>query len=171
MTKKIMNINFVFFAFFYKFNLSFFENNIQNLSGIFSCPEFVWFKFIMSGICPDLFVQNLSRIFYVWNLSRFICPEFVQNSSCPEFIQYLSGICPDLSVQNLTRIFILDKYWTNLDKFWTKSNFEYWICVKKLVNFQTISGHAKIFLDIFWTFSMTFSGHLFFIGMGLSVYY
>ena len=68
MTKKVMNVSFVLFTFFYKFNLSFFGNNIQNLSGIFSCPEFVW----------------------------FICPEFIPNFSCSEFVLNSSGICPDL---------------------------------------------------------------------------
>src|SRR5438270_605562 len=28
----------------------------------------------------------------------------------------------------------------------------------------SFSGYAQIYLDIFWTFSMTFSGHSFFIG-------
>src|SRR5271170_1127099 len=89
MTKKVMNVSFVLFTFFYKFNLSFFENNIQNLSGIFSCPEFVWFKFFMSGICPGLSVQNCPEFScpeFVWNLSQFICPEIVQNFYTGQFL-------------------------------------------------------------------------------------
>ena len=57
MTKKVMNVSFVLFAFFYKINLSFFGSNIQNLSGIFSCPEFVQFKLSEFLLCPE-FVQN-----------------------------------------------------------------------------------------------------------------
>ena len=67
--------------------------HIQNLSGSnLSCPEFIQVdlsricpEFFMSGICSDLSVQNLSRIFHVQNLSR-MCPEIVQI--------YLSRICP-----------------------------------------------------------------------------
>ena len=132
---------------------------------------------IISRICPEFFMSRicLVQIYHVRNLSRFICPEIVQNFSCPEFVQiYLSRICPEFScpefVQNLFRFIypeIVQNFYTGqiLDKFWTKSNFEYWICVRRLDNFWTISGHTKIFLNNFWTFSMTFSGHLFFIGL------
>src|SRR5579862_1242098 len=83
MTKKVMNVSFVLFTFFYKFNFFFFGNNIQ----------------------------NLSRIFYVRNLSRFVYPEFVQNFSCPEFVRNLSRfICPEF-VQNFYTGQILDNFW------------------------------------------------------------
>src|SRR5579871_1431237 len=150
MTEKVMNVSFVLFTFFYKFNFFFFGNNIQ----------------------------NLSRIFYVRNLSRFVYPEFVQNFSCPEFVQvclsricpefFMSGICLEFVLIYLSRICPEFLYWTNtgqfLDNFWMKPNSKYCICVKKMDNFQTISGHAKYIPDNFWTFLMTFSGHLVFIG-------
>ena len=70
-----MNVSLVLFAFFYKINLSFFGSSVQNLSRIFSCPEFVQFK-----------------------LSEFLlCPEFVQ--------VYLSGICPKFYTGQILDIF------------------------------------------------------------------
>src|SRR5579862_1983874 len=83
MTEKVMNVSFVLFTFFYKFNFFFFGNNIQ----------------------------NLSRIFYVRNLSRFVYPEFVQNFSCPEFVWNLSRfICPEFLYWTNTGQF-LDNFW------------------------------------------------------------
>ena len=73
-----------------------------NMSRIFPCL----LEIFMSRICPVLFVQDLSRIFYVWNMSSFICPEFVQNF-------FMSRICPVLFVWNLSRIF----YVWNLSSF------------------------------------------------------
>ena len=126
-----MNVSFVLFTFFYKFNFFFFGNNIQ----------------------------NLSRIFYVRNLSRFVYPEFVQNFSCPEFVWNLSWfICPEF-VQNFYTGQILDNFWT----------ISGWSPILNIVSVSkkwTISGHAKYIPDNFWTFLMTFSGHLVFIGLG-----
>ena len=120
MTEKVMNVSFVLFTFFYKFNFFFFGNNIQ----------------------------NLSRIFYVRNLSRFFYPEFVQNFSCPEFVWDLSWfICPEF-VQNFYTGQILDNFWTisgwspilnivSVSKKWTNSR-----RFPDMQNiFRTISGH------------------------------
>ena len=120
MTEKVMNVSFVLFTFFYKFNFFFFGNNIQ----------------------------NLSRIFYVRNLSRFVYPEFVQNFSCPEFVQNLSWfICPEF-VQNFYTGQILDNFWTisgwspilnivSVSKKWTNSR--RFLDMQNI--FWTISGH------------------------------
>ena len=64
---------------------------VRNLSGIFSCLEYV--QFYLSRICPEFFhVQNMSGKNF-WNFS---CPEFVQ-FICPDFVQIfcMSGICPE----------------------------------------------------------------------------
>jgi len=78
---------------------------VRNLSGIFSCLEYV--QFYLSRICPEFFhVQNMSGkisgIFHVQNLSSlfvqilsrfFVCPEYVQKIFlgfflCPEFVRF-----------------------------------------------------------------------------------
>jgi hypothetical protein len=126
--------------------------------------SFVLFTFFTNLIYPSLKITSriCLEFFHVRNLSRFICPEFVQNFSCPEFVQvYLSRICPEFfmsgicleSVQNMSR-FICPEFVQNfytgqiLDKFWMKPNSKYWICVKKMDNFRTISGYANIFRTI-----------------------
>ena len=145
---------------FYKFNLSFFENDIQNLSGIFSCPEFVWFKFFMSGICPGLSIKNLSGIFHVRNLFGLS----VQNLSRIFHVRNLFWIhlvfvqiyCPEF-VQNFYTGQILNKYWTNSGRSQIP---DIGFVSKK----WTISGRFPDILDNFRTFLVTISGHLFFIG-------
>src|SRR5579871_416097 len=143
MTEKVMNVSFVLFTFFYKFNFFFFGNNIQ----------------------------NLSRIFYVRNLSRFVYPEFVQNFLCSEFVQvclsricpefFMSGICLEFVLIYLSRICPEFLYWTNteqfLDNFWMKPNSKYCICVKKMDDFRTCKIYSGQFLDIFDDIFRTFS--------------
>jgi len=121
--------------------------HIQNLSGSnLSCPEFIQVdlsricpEFFMSGICSDLSVQNLSRIFHVQNLSR-MCPEIVQI--------YLSRICPKFL------------YWTTSGQILDKVQF--WIldlCQKTgqfLDNFRTHKNISEQFLDIFDDIFRTF---------------
>src|SRR3954471_24175435 len=60
MTRKVLNINFVFFAFFEFFIYPFFRNNIQNLSGIFLCPELVSIKL------SEIFMSDRFRTFSVF---------------------------------------------------------------------------------------------------------
>ena len=80
---------------------------VQNLSRIFSCPEYVWKKF--SGI---FHVQNLSSLF-VQNLSRFfVCPEYIQKIflrffSCPEFVQFFGHEkIPDIKFDHFSGHFL-----------------------------------------------------------------
>ena len=171
-------------------NLHFFRNIVWNMSRIFPCL----LEFFMSRICPVLFVQNLSRIFYVQNLSSFICLEFVWNFlclefvqfhlsriclkffhvqnmsgknfwnfSCPDFVQFIcpdfvqifcmSGICPE----NFSGIFFMSRicpvFWA-----WKNSRHQIWSF------FRTFSGSFPDMKNKFWTISLTFSGHFFFIG-------
>ena len=95
----------------------------------FICLEFVW-NIFMSGICPVLFVQNLSRI--------FSCPEYVQK----KFLEFfMSRICPDfLYVRNMSGKFFWD--------FFHVQNLSSFLGMKK---FRT--SNLIIFLNIFWTFS------------------
>src|SRR2546423_14606474 len=88
------------------------------LSGI--CPEF-----FMSGICPVLFVQNLSKIFscpeYVWKkfleffMSRF-CPVYLSRF-CPDFlyVRNMSGkfFWDFFHVQNLSSFLGTKKFRTS----------------------------------------------------------
>src|SRR2546425_827485 len=104
------------------------------MSRIFPCL----LEFFMSRICPVLFVQNLSKIFscpeYVWKkflkffMSRF-CPVYLSRF-CPDFlyVQNMSGkfFWDFFHVQNLSSFLGMKKFRTsNLiifpDIFWTFS--------------------------------------------------
>ena len=110
------------------------------MSRIFPCL----LEFFMSRICSVLFVQNLSRIFYVWNLSSFICPEFVQNFFMSRIcLKKISGIfhvqnLSSLFVQILSRFFSCLEYVQNLSGFLDMKN-------SRRSFFRTFSRH---FLDM-----------------------
>ena len=97
---------------------------------------------IVSRICPELFhVRNLSIWFFT-----------------------MSRICPGLTVQNLSKILYRTNTGRILDKVRTCQNFKYQKCVRHVPKKWTFSGHIRFIPDIFQTFLITFSGHLFFIG-------
>jgi hypothetical protein len=112
---------------------------LEVLSG--KCPEF-----FTSGICLVLFIQNLSGILSCPEYVQLNCPEFfhVRNMSgfiYPEFVQnsFMSGICPVFSAHKNSGQQIWPFYWT-------------------------FSRYFLNHMDRFRTFSMTFSGHFFFVG-------
>ena len=76
----------------------------------------------------------------------------------------MSRICPGLTVQNLSKILYRTNTGRILDKVRTCQNFKYQKCVRHVPKKWTFSGHIRFIPDIFQTFLITFSGHLFFIG-------
>ncbi len=89
--RKVLNVSFALFTFFYKINLSIFRNIVQNffmsekcsvwfvwdVSRIFSCPEYVWFTYInfryekILDIIFDHFLKHFLNIFkYIWTDSE-----------------------------------------------------------------------------------------------------
>ena len=82
-SRKVLNVSFALFTFFYKINLSIFRNIVRNFfmsgkcsvwfvwdaSRIFSCPEYVWFTCTNSGhekilnIIFDHFLGHFPDIF------------------------------------------------------------------------------------------------------------
>ena len=132
MTKKVMNVSLVLFAFFYKINLSFFGSSVQNLSGIFSCPEFVQFKLsefllclefvqvYLSGICPKFYTGQILDIF--WTKSGYVKIlgiKFVaKNRHFPDNFwtcQIYSGQFPDIFV-DIFRTFIFYRETTSFHR-------------------------------------------------------
>ena len=139
-------------------NLHFFRNIVWNMSRIFPCL----LEFFMSRICPVLFVQNLSRIFYVWNLSSFICPEFVQNFFMSRIcLEKISGIfhvqnLSSLFVQNLSRFFVCPEYVRKIFLgLFSCPEFVQFFGHEKIpdIKFDHFSGH---FSDIFQTWKINF---------------
>jgi hypothetical protein len=89
----------------------------------------------MSGICPVLFVQNLSRIFscpeYVWK--KFL--EFFMSGICPV---YLSRFCPCPKNQtNSGHEKKFSGHISDMQKIWTAT------LIIFLNIFRTFSGHEK----------------------------
>ena len=95
MTKDVLNVNSVVFAFFCKINLTIFGNIIQDLSGI-----------LLSGICH----VQISVIFKCPKFVQLIYPESVQNFWCLKLLDKFR------TQQNSTQkicVKIMDIFWTH----------------------------------------------------------
>jgi len=90
-SRKVLNVSFALFTFFYKINLSIFRN-------IFSCPENV--QFDLSGMRPEFFhVQNMSGLHVqIPDMKKFWISYLIIFLDIFRTYSNISGQIPDISM-------------------------------------------------------------------------